>query len=198
MKTIAITGPIGSGKTFFGNFIKKHGFICYSTDKIAHQILETKSVRQRVVDEFGETVVVNGKIKRDKLAKIVFKSQKSISLLNSITHPIIFEKMAKLKRETEAEFLFFEIPLIDSFLDWFDFCIVVSAKKSNRIKRVEKRKKYSKKVIKSIVALQPSEKNYHSIGDIVFFNDCSTKDFACEIDKFLMNIKQLVDFDGKI
>ena len=93
MKIIGLTGGIGSGKSTVAKFLAELGAVIIDADKIGHEVLESDSKsRQQVVTAFGRRILApDGHIDRKKLGRIVFKSPESISRLNQIMHPRIYD-----------------------------------------------------------------------------------------------------------
>ena len=61
MKKIAITGGIGSGKTYISNMFSKLGISTYNSDKQAKKIINSNiDVRDDLISNFGKDCFVNG------------------------------------------------------------------------------------------------------------------------------------------
>ena len=90
---IGILGGICSGKSTVAAEFAKLGCEVVDADKIAHELLEKKAIREKIVGLFGETVLDSaGKIDPKKLADIVFVDTNKLSSLNSIIHPFVLEQ----------------------------------------------------------------------------------------------------------
>jgi len=91
--TIALTGGIGSGKSFAGEILSELGAIVVDSDQLSHQSLERgESGFDQVVSHFGDSILTNGEIDRKKLAQIVFENPNEKKVLESIIHPLVREK----------------------------------------------------------------------------------------------------------
>ncbi len=87
---IGLTGRSCSGKDTVAEILDKNRFEIIDEDKLGHLALE-KNIGE-VVDAFGESVIVNGKIDRKTLSKIVFSDERALRKLESITHPWMKEE----------------------------------------------------------------------------------------------------------
>ena len=78
MKSIALTGGIGSGKSSALREFQKLGAEIIDSDKISHMLMmRGKAAYNEVVAEFGREILSeNGEIDRKKLAGIVFSDEK--------------------------------------------------------------------------------------------------------------------------
>lgn len=133
---IALTGGIGSGKSTVAQLIAARGFKVFSCDKIYSELLSDSNMLRLLSDEFGEKIIVDGKIDRTLLAEIAFSDTKKIARLNKITHPLIIGS-ALSKMDTE-DISFCEVPLLfeEGYEKLFDNIIVVLREKAERIAAV--------------------------------------------------------------
>lgn len=95
MKVIGITGGISSGKSTVSRFLAELGAVIIDADKVGHDTIRSEAeVQQEIIAAFGEQVrSASGEIDRAKLAEIVFYDAESLSRLNKIMHPRMFEKI---------------------------------------------------------------------------------------------------------
>ncbi len=94
---IGILGAIASGKSTVAAEFAKLGCKVIDADKIAHKLLDKNGIKQQVLDSIGQDVLdSSGKIDRKKLADIVFNDNRKLSILNSIIHPPVLERINQL------------------------------------------------------------------------------------------------------
>ncbi len=112
MKTIGLTGGIGSGKTTVSQILGELGASIIDADVLGHQIYLPGSVGfERVVEAFGSEVVgPQGTIDRKKLGPIVFADPAALKRLNSIVHPLIFEAAKREIQDRRAGG--FKLPIV--------------------------------------------------------------------------------------
>ena len=200
---IGITGSFGSGKTTVANLFKKYNFKVINVDKLYEGIYKkNKSLRNKIKNEFGT-------INKTKLKKIVFNnsntrkngtffvSQKSsisvkLKRLNKITHPIIIDKIKKEIINTKNKNIVIDVPLLieAKATHLVDKIIIVKCKKDIQIKRILKKKKYTKEEINNIIKSQMSLKKKLKYADFVVNNNYSINKTKDQIKKILNKIKK--------
>ncbi len=97
MKTVGITGGIGSGKTTAARILGELGAHVIDADTVGHDLYRPGSAAwQPVVDCFGRTVVADdGTIDRRRLGAIVFADPAQLNCLNAIMHPLMREEIGR-------------------------------------------------------------------------------------------------------
>ena len=86
-RIIGLTGGIGSGKSTVANLFISKGIPVYIADTEAKKLMETRKIITKITKVFGNDILVNLKIDRPKLAKLVFNNPAKLSELNNIVHP---------------------------------------------------------------------------------------------------------------
>lgn len=91
MRTIGLTGGIGSGKSVVARLLADLGARVIDADRIGHDIYRPGSAGwSRVVEAFGEEIVArDGTIDRKKLGARVFADPQALRRLNAIVHPLM-------------------------------------------------------------------------------------------------------------
>lgn len=93
---VAVTGYIGTGKTTFSNYLAENGFKVINADSIGHALLDDPSIKDRLVNEFGEDILGRDlKIDRKKMSEIVFGDDSKLEILNNLMH----DKMIAILRD---------------------------------------------------------------------------------------------------
>ena len=111
MKKIAVTGTLGAGKSTVCKIFAEQGAYVVNADDIAHRLLE-EECRPKVIQLLGLEIVVDGKINRQRVAKLVFKNPQKLKQLEAILHPAILKQL-KLSMSQKPHKLFVaEIPLL--------------------------------------------------------------------------------------
>jgi dephospho-CoA kinase len=204
---VGITGNFGTGKSSLAKLLKERSAIFIDADKIVHNLLKKDSpIYSRILKIFGEKILhpKSKNINRAKLADIVFSSKKARLKLEALIHPLLKErlrlKISSLKnssfKKKEKIVVILELPLLfeASFRDIVDKVVVVTATKSNVIKRIENKKSY-KKVAKMEVErrwktqLPLLYKYLHA--DFVINNDLDLKNLKEEGKKLYLRLSQI-------
>jgi len=142
---IGILGGICSGKSTVAAEFAKLGCKVIDADKMAHELLDRKDIRERVVGLFGETVTGRGgNIDNKKLAGVVFADEEKLSSLNKIIHPFVLERAEKLiekyNGQSHVKAIVLDMPLLAE-VGWEKRCdklIFVDCKRELRFKRAKK------------------------------------------------------------
>ena len=142
---IGIIGGIASGKSTVAAEFGKLGCKVIDADKIAHELLEKKEIKNKIIKFFGPAILnQEGKIDRGKLADIVFDDTEKLALLNGIIHPHVFQKVEQLikkyKNKNQIKAIVLDMPLLVE-VGWAKRCdklIFVDCDPKIRAKRAEK------------------------------------------------------------
>lgn len=139
---IGLAGGIGSGKSTVARLLAELGCTVSDSDAAARAALEDPTVRQRIVDQWGDAILDNtGRIDRSKLAAIVFNDPTQRRVLESITHPWIEARRREqfAGASADAPALVIDAPLLfEAGLDAVcDAVIFVDAPWETRLERVK-------------------------------------------------------------
>lgn len=142
---IGIIGGIGSGKSTVAAELGKLGCKVINADKIAHELLEKKTVKKKILEYFGQEILnPEGKINRRKLAEIVFADTRKLASLNRVIHPLVFEKTEKLiekyNSQKKVKAIVLDMPLLveAGYEKRCDTLIFIDCEQKIRAKRAEK------------------------------------------------------------
>ena len=99
MIKIGITGGIGSGKSTVCKVFELLGVPVYYADDEGKKLLDTIQVKEKVLEIFGNSILIEDNIiDRKKLSELVFNNKEKLEKLNSIIHPAVglhFEEWIK-------------------------------------------------------------------------------------------------------
>ena len=174
MLIVGLTGGIGAGKSTVANMFAQLGALTIDADQLARQAIEKGSTGfNEVISTFGEEVLSEGEIDRQKLGTIVFKDKSKRKELESIIHPRVQEALAqKIKSLSPGDILIYEIPLLfeTGAADKFDYIITVESDIENRLDRLFERGLEEDEAQRRIAA-QASQSERESVADYVVVND---------------------------
>jgi dephospho-CoA kinase len=105
VKTLGVTGGIGSGKTTVCGFLEEKGARVFYADIEAKRLMqEDASVRAEITEAFGaEAYTDDGALDRAYLADQVFGDADRLERLNAIVHPRVFESFAAATERAAEE-----------------------------------------------------------------------------------------------
>lgn len=142
MLKIGLTGGIGSGKTTVAKIFETLGIPVYYADDAARHLLNSNpTLKEAVIQHFGEAAYQDGVLDRKYLAAIVFSNKEKLDLLNSITHPVTIKDAEDWMATQTAPYAIKEAALLfeSGASEKLDYIIGVYAPQHLRIKRVMKR-----------------------------------------------------------
>lgn len=105
MRSIGLTGGIGSGKSVVARMLAERGAEVIDADSVGHDIYRPGTAGwSRVVEAFGRDIVApDGSIDRKKLGARVFADPNELRRLNSIVHPLIAGEVRDRIERARAE-----------------------------------------------------------------------------------------------
>jgi dephospho-CoA kinase len=91
MKTFGLTGGVGMGKSMSGRILAERGVPVVDTDILARQLVEPgKPALAEIQNAFGSGMVgTDGRLRREELARVVFRDTAARGRLEAILHPRI-------------------------------------------------------------------------------------------------------------
>jgi dephospho-CoA kinase len=96
MRIYGLTGGIGCGKSEVARRLTERGIPVIDADLVGHQVLEPGGPAvDAVVAAFGEAILTEGMIDREKLGAVVFSDDAAREKLIAITHPLITRIIAE-------------------------------------------------------------------------------------------------------
>ena len=172
-----LIGPNGSGKSAVAAEFAKLGCKVIDADKIAHELLNKKNVKEKIIDFFGPAILDSAeKIDRGKLAEIVFADSEKIAWLNGIIHPFVLERAEELinkyHNQKKVKAIVLDMPLLVE-VGWGKRCdkiIFIDCKEEIRAKRAQKMG-LNKKQLKIRENFQISLDNKRKLTDNIIENN---------------------------
>jgi dephospho-CoA kinase len=165
-----LTGGIGSGKSQAAEVFRSLGAVVVSADAAAHRVLEPGTPAAGAVAARWPEAVVEGRIDRSRLGRIVFADHESLAELESITHPEIGRILAReVEAAGPAPLVLLEIPLPDAGAGEGWPRVVVDAPEDVRIFRLRLRGMEPAEIAERMAA-QPDREGWLAMADEVLDN----------------------------
>ena len=175
MISIAITGGIGSGKTYVSNMFQERGIPIYNADTEAKRLMvQDEVIRKELVALVGEEVYQGAELNKPLLASYLFSSAEHVQQINSIVHPRVkadFIEWLKARLEYEVAGIESAILFEAGFRDSVDSVIMVSATEELRLARAMKRDGATEQQIRNRMSAQMNEDEKIKMADFVICND---------------------------
>ncbi len=183
VKTLGVTGGIGSGKTTVCRFLEEQGAKVFYADIEAKRLMaEDPETRAAIEEAFGPASYTDdGALNREYLAEQVFGDEAQLERLNAIVHPRVFEAFEAAKTRARAE----EVPLLvhEAALIFeaggdahVDAIAVVDAPEADRIARVVERDDVTPSQVRARMGHQLPPEELRRRADYVIDNDGSIDD----------------------
>lgn len=187
VKTVALIGGIGSGKSTVCDMFADLGAGIVKLDEIGHDVLTYSEVKASLRKAFGDGVFDDaGQVVRSKLAAVAFDSAEHTQLLNSVTHPAIMDEcFRRMDALGEAhDVVIVEVTsgeMTREAFAWADAIVAVNAPEEVRLARACARGGQSEADVRARMAQQPSDEQRSSISDYAIDNSGSVEQTRCAI-----------------
>lgn len=118
MRRVALTGGIGTGKTYVRQRFASLGVPTIDADAIVHQALEAGSaLASAIASRFGQDMLLpSGAVNRRVLGARVFADPEARRDLEALVHPVVFEAieswLASLTEPVHPGFALADVPLL--------------------------------------------------------------------------------------
>ena len=173
---IAITGNIGSGKSYVSALFKTLGIPVFDSDYEAKLLYDRPEVRQKMVERLGpELYDAEGRFDRKQMASKVFSDSCALGYVESVLYPVLNGRFDEWAAQQKAPYVLYESALIfeKHYEAMFDAIIVVAASESVRINRVMRRDCCTEEQVRARMAFQwpQTEKVAHADFVIVHEED---------------------------
>ena len=182
MKKIAVTGNIGSGKTWVCELWKQRfGVPVYNSDTAAKQMYFLPEVRQKIVQRFGKGVYLSdSELDRKHIADMVFGDETARRDLEGILYPALFVDFAQWTESQTAPYVLFESALVfeKRIEKRFDAVVMVSASEATRLRRALARDHCDEATVRARMSKQWPEEGKRLLADYVIWHENDDEDAA--------------------
>lgn len=183
---IAITGGIGSGKSYVCQLLEKHGIKVYDCDAAAKRLMRTSAMlRQQLRQLVGPQVYRGCILQKRVLAEFLLASEANKQAVNEIVHPAVACDFI----ESDYQWLESAI-LFDSGFHRrvpFSFVVCVSAPEDVRVQRIMARDGISEAKALEWIHRQMPQEQVEAQSDFVIVND-GVVQLEPQVDKLLENL----------
>lgn len=193
MKTVALTGGIGSGKTIATQTLRSLGVPVVDLDVIAHTLTAAGgALIEKIAAAFGvEFITEDGALNRPLMRALVFTQPEARAQLNAIMHPAIFDEAVRQLAELETStYVVLAIPLLQEsqrYLPYIDHILVIDCDESLQLARVMERSGLNAQEAQQIIDAQSSRQSRIAMADTVITNNAGLADFEEKIYQFHKN-----------
>jgi dephospho-CoA kinase len=197
MLLVGLTGGIASGKSTVSAMLAERGAQIIDADHIARQIVMPGTRAWcRIRDHFGPGVLhPDGQIDRQALADIVFADKAKLTVLNEITHPEIFARIAdrlEAHHDQDVVVVLDAALLIEAGLaEGVDVVIVTHSPREIQVERLAA-KGLAERDAASRIAAQLEPEQRLARADIVIDNSGSLEALGRRVDEVWEQLERLL------
>lgn len=183
----AITGGIGSGKSYVCRMLESRGISVYDCDAAAKRLMRTsEKLQQELRQLVGQDVYTSdGQLQKRVLSDFLLASEANKLALNDVIHPAVAEDFLSSGMTWLESAILFESGF-DSRVS-FDRVVCVSAPRDVRIQRIMRRDNISAAKAAEWIDTQMAQKEVERRSHFVIVND-SKSDIEQQIDNMLSQI----------
>lgn len=193
---IGLTGGPGVGKSEVAGFLKMKNALVINADAIGHEILaKSDSVKRKLVKLLGREIVSpDGSLNRSIIGRKVFGNRELMYEFNRIIHPPLLRQLKKRivrAASKQAKLIVVDAALIFEWgiADWFDFILVVHARRAVRLRRLSKEGLSVNQASRRIASQMP-QRDKLALADFVIENNSTRAVLRRKISKFINKLEE--------
>lgn len=184
---IAITGGIGSGKSYVCRLLEQRGIEVYDCDAAAKRLMRTSDrLQQQLKALVGDAVYsADGVLQKPVLAEFLLASEVNKLAVNDIVHPAVADDFAASGKQWLESAILFESRFDRRIA--FDHIVCVTAPRPVRIQRIVQRDNITPQRAAEWIDVQMSQQEVAHRSDFCIQND-GESDLQAQIDDILRQI----------
>lgn len=171
MKTgirIAITGGIGSGKSYICRRLKELGIAIYDCDDAAKRIMRSSpEIQRRLTQLIGNDTYRDGRLNKAAVAAFLLASEDNARAIDSIVHPAVAADFIGSGMEWMECAILYE----SGFDRLVDKVVAVTAPEDVRVERVMRRDGITEEKAMEWIGRQMPQEHVAARADYVIIND---------------------------
>lgn len=186
---IAITGGIGSGKSYVCKLLADRGVKVYDCDAAAKRIMATDTALQANLNAVvGEEVFIDGILQKPILAKFLLASEANKQAINDVVHPAVAADFIASNYQWLESAILFDAKFNERIN--FDYIVCVIAPEDVRIERIAQRDGISHEQALQWIKRQMPQEEMEKKADLIIVND-GTSDLSAAIKSLLEAVSTL-------
>ena len=175
MRSIGLTGGIGSGKSVVAGCLIDCGAVLVDTDAISRWLTAPGGAAlPALVSTFGASIVASdGALDRERMRRLAFTELSAKARLEAVLHPMIGAEAARQAAAAGQRVVVFDVPLLAESRHWrarVDRVLVVDCDEHTQRQRVMQRAGWTEEAVARVMAQQASRKQRRAIADALIFN----------------------------
>lgn len=190
MKTIGVTGGIGSGKSVVCKVLEANGFPVFYSDDEAKKIIQSNDfVISELVHLLGPETYVKGVYNRAFVSQQLFSNPSLREMVNQIVHPAVRSEFQHWKAKQKAKLVFNEAAILfeTGMYKQYDATILITAPIEVRIERIKSRDHLTKEEIEARINSQLGDAEKIKLATYTVNNDGKSL-ITIQIEKILADL----------
>ncbi len=189
---LAVTGSIGTGKSYASKFFEKKGCTILDADVIAKSLyVKGSTVLSELSDLFGKSVLNDdGSLNKENLSQIVFNDEVKLKQLNNLLKLHLKAEIDRLIDKVSIEdakpFIVLEAPVLFEygFEEYADYILLITANEAKIIERVIKRSGLKAEEIKARFESQIPQEEKKQLSNYWIDNSGTMEEFDRRLEEF--------------
>jgi len=178
-KLVALTGNIGSGKSYVSSLFAELGIPIFYSDTEAKKLYYEKGIKQALTEHFGDDVyLADGSLNKPFLASLIFGDKEAAQFIEGLLYPALNKNFMEWADSQETDYVIYESAIIfeKHFESRFDYVIMVSADESTRLRRVMLRDSCDETSVRNRMKTQWSNECKAMLADFVINHNLDDED----------------------
>lgn len=179
MKKVALTGNIGSGKSWVSQLFQRIGIPVFNSDEEAKRLYDRGDIREAMKARFGDDVYFDDDtVNRKHVAEIIFNDIEAMHWVEQLLYPALNAYFDEWAEAQEAPYVLYESAIIfeKHLEERFDAVILVSANEETRLRRVMLRDHVDEDAVRERMSSQWTENEKRERADFIIEHDNDDED----------------------
>ena len=169
-KRVAITGGIGSGKSYVCRLLAAYGIGIYDCDDAAKRLMRTSAeLRRQLTDLIGPDTYINNELNKAAVARFLLASSANACAIDDIVHPAVASDFLSSGLQWLESAILFESGFYRRIR--FDAVVCVTAPDELRINRIMSRDAITREKAQEWMARQWPQEEVILRSDYEIIND---------------------------
>jgi dephospho-CoA kinase len=147
---LGVTGGIGGGKTSVCRVFSVLGIPVFSADDEAKEVMDIDTgIILRINTIAGKNLYTGGSLDRTELAKLIFNNSSLLEKVNSLVHPVVFNRFREWEKKQNAPYVIMEAAILfeSGASKVVDRIVTVVAPIEERVNRVIHRSNFTREQV---------------------------------------------------
>ena len=178
-KLVALTGNIGSGKSYVSTLFAKIGVPVFYSDIEAKKMYYNEDIRIALTRHYGKNIYLDdGSLNKPFLSSLIFGNKEEANFIESLLYPALNSYFKQWAEEQDSEYVIYESAIIfEKHIDYlFDAIITVTASEATRLRRVMFRDTCNEESVRFRMRTQWSDEFKIDHSDYVIVHESDDED----------------------